>query len=117
MKAVAVPFVETPLVAETLPARPRAETDSRFGDYLQLVRPRVAVLVLVTVALGGWLAAPGALPPVALWHAVLGVGLVTAGASILNQFLERRTDAQMNRTRHRPLPAGRLGAYEVLAIG
>jgi protoheme IX farnesyltransferase len=117
MKAVAATFVETVIPAEAYAARPRTGTDSRVADYLQLVRPRVAVMVLVTVALGGWLAAPGVIPPTALWHAVLGVGLVTAGASILNQLLERDTDARMLRTRHRPLPAGRLGAYEVLTLG
>jgi len=117
MKAVAANFVETVLPAEAYAERPHSTADGRFGDYLQLVRPRVAVMVLVTVALGGWLAAPGLLPPMALWHAVLGVGLVTAGASILNQLLERDTDARMHRTRHRPLPAGRLGAYEVLTLG
>lgn len=117
MKAVAATFVETVLPAEAYVDRPRSASDSRFADYLQLIRPRVAVMVLVTVALGGWLAAPGVVPPVALWHAVLGVGLVTAGGSILNQLLERDTDARMHRTRHRPLPAGRLGAYEVLTLG
>jgi len=117
MKAVAATFVETVLPAEAYSNRPQSAADSRLADYLQLVRPRVAVMVLVTVALGGWLAASGLAPPMALWHAVLGVGLVTAGASILNQLLERDTDARMYRTRHRPLPAGRLGAYEVLTLG
>jgi heme o synthase len=117
MKAVAASFVETVLPAEALADRPRSAADSRFADYLQLVRPRVAIMVLVTVALGGWLASPAVLPPMALWHAVLGVALVTAGASIINQLLERDTDARMHRTRHRPLPAGRLGAYEVLTLG
>jgi len=117
MKAVAATFVETVLPAEAYLDRQRSASESRFADYLQLIRPRVAVMVLVTVALGGWLAAPGVVPPTALWHSVLGVGLVTAGASILNQLLERDTDARMHRTRHRPLPAGRLGAYEVLTLG
>jgi protoheme IX farnesyltransferase len=117
MKAVAATFVETILPAEAYAERSRSAADSRFADYLQLVRPRVAIMVLVTVALGGWLAAPGVTPPNALWHAILGVALVTAGASILNQLLERDTDARMHRTSHRPLPAGRLGAYEVLTLG
>jgi protoheme IX farnesyltransferase len=116
MKAAVLPLVEVRPPADGL-AAPCAPADRRVADYLQLVRPRVAVMVLVTVALGGWLAAPGVVPPAALWHAVLGVALVTAGASALNQYLERHTDRRMHRTRHRPLPDGRLGAWEVLALG
>jgi protoheme IX farnesyltransferase len=117
MKTVAATFVETVLPAEAYADRSRSAADGRLADYRQLVRPRVAIMVLVTVAVGGWLATPGLIPPAAIWHAVLGVGLVTAGASILNQLFERDTDARMHRTRHRPLPAGRLGAYEVLTLG
>src|SRR5262249_58061590 len=66
MKAVAATFVETVLPAEVYLDRQRSASESRFADYLQLIRPRVAVMVLVTVALGGWLAAPGVVPPTAL---------------------------------------------------
>lgn len=116
MKAVVLPLAEISAPVDRPVARTLPAVDSRISDYLQLVRPRVAVMVLITVALGGWLATPG-FPPLALWHAVLGVGLVTAGASTLNQYLERHTDRRMIRTRHRPLPAGRLAPYEVLALG
>jgi protoheme IX farnesyltransferase len=87
---------------------------SRTADYLVLMRPRVAVMVLVTVLMGGLLAGE---PSLGLLHAVLATGLVTAAASILNQWFERRTDAVMERTANRPLPAGRLGDREVLVIG
>ncbi len=90
---------------------------ARPADYLALVRPRVAVMVLVTVLMGGLLAGDSAVPSAALIHAVIATGLVTAAASILNQWLERRTDAKMARTANRPLPAGRLGRREVFALG
>jgi protoheme IX farnesyltransferase len=89
---------------------------ARAADYLQLCRPRVAVMVLLTVLIGGLLAAEGPAPTV-LWHAILGTALVTAAASIVNQYIERDTDALMPRTANRPLPAGRLAAGEVLALG
>lgn len=80
-------------------------------DFIELTKPRIAVLVLISVAAGAFLA--GELFPhrfhwMLLVHAVVGAGLVAGGASALNQVLERKTDALMVRTRNRPLPAGRL---------
>ncbi len=98
-------------------AMPLSRSQSRVSDYLQLARPRVAVMVLLTVLLGGWLAAIGAAPADRLFHAVLSTALVTASASALNQYLERDSDARMRRTMNRPLPAGRMAPAEVLAIG
>jgi protoheme IX farnesyltransferase len=89
----------------------------RVADYLELARPRVAVLVLVTVAVGALLAAPGAPALATLVHVLLGTALVASGASAFNQLIERHSDALMSRTENRPLPAGRLPAGEVLALG
>src|SRR5262249_12252756 len=86
------------------------------ADFRQLVRPRRVALVLATVAAGGLLA-PGATDWVLLVQAVVGTALVAAGASCLNQLLERHTDALMPRTAGRPLPAGRVLPEEVLALG
>ena len=52
-----------------------------------------------------------------LLHTLIGTALVTAGASALNQFLERDGDAQMARTRNRPLPSGRLPPLAALLFG
>jgi protoheme IX farnesyltransferase len=94
---------------------PLAQT--RVADYLQLARPRLALLVLVTVG-AGWLLAAGEEPDLLLLlHALIGTALLFAGASALNQLLERHRDALMPRTANRPLPAGRLQPGEVLALG
>jgi protoheme IX farnesyltransferase len=108
MKGTAAPLALEPAAALPL-ARP--------ADYLALVRPRVAVMVLLTVLIGGLLAGDSLVPSAVLVHAVLATGLVTAAASALNQWIERRTDALMQRTAHRPLPAGRLAGWEVLGLG
>src|SRR5262245_61435778 len=90
---------------------------SRVADYLQLMRPRLALLVLATVG-AGWLLASGGEPDgSALAHALIGTALLFAGASALNQLLERHSDARMPRTANRPLPAGRLRPAAVLALG
>ncbi|HZT81391.1 MAG TPA: heme o synthase [Gemmataceae bacterium] len=103
--------------AATAVLEPAAPARSRAADYVALCKPRVAVLVLFTVAAGGLLASNGRPDWLLLLHTVLGTGLVAAGTSALNQLLERRTDALMRRTENRPLPAGRLHAAEVLAFG
>jgi protoheme IX farnesyltransferase len=103
--------------ATTLVAEPATLIRIRLADYMELTKPRVGVLVLFTVAAGAWLAARGVPDLAGLVHTLLGTGLVVAGASALNQFLERHSDALMQRTENRPLPAGRLQPLEVLLFG
>ena len=83
------------------------------ADYLELTKPRIVALVLVTVA-AGFGAAPigAATSPLVLIHTLVGAGLVAAGTNALNQLWERDVDALMKRTARRPLPSGRLHANE-----
>jgi protoheme IX farnesyltransferase len=90
---------------------------TKVGDYLQLTRPRLALLVLVTVAAGWCLAAGAESQASTLVHTLIAIALLFAGASALNQLLERESDALMQRTANRPLPAGKLQSWEVLVIG
>jgi len=90
---------------------------TRLADYLQLTRPRLSAMALLTVAAGAVLAAGGAPDWRILIHALIGTALVAAGASALNQLLERESDGLMQRTRERPLPSGRLRSGEALALG
>jgi protoheme IX farnesyltransferase len=89
----------------------------RVADYVELAKPRVAVLVLFTVGAGVLLAGGRDFSFLVLMHTVLGTALVAAGASALNQWLERDSDALMRRTEKRPLPSGRLQALEVFVFG
>ena len=90
---------------------------SRLADYLEITKPRIAVMALVTVTLGfalgsesGW--------QMALWlNSMFGIALVAVSSSALNQYIERDSDLRMKRTAKRPLPAGRLPASEVLLFG
>src|SRR3954468_5664401 len=99
MKASAVLCPEAPVSVLSKP---------RIADYVALTKPRIAVMVLFTVASGALLAAGQTVDPLVLLHAVVGTALVAAGASALNQLIERHSDALMRRTATRPLPAGRL---------
>jgi protoheme IX farnesyltransferase len=89
----------------------------RLGDYLELAKPRISVLVLVCVSVGFALGSQGTVQFPLLAHALFGIALVAAASSALNQFLERDTDRLMPRTARRPLPSGRLMAAEVLMFG
>jgi protoheme IX farnesyltransferase len=87
------------------------------ADYLELTKPRITLMVVLTTLVGYVVASPAGIAFAPLVLALAGTGLVAAGASTLNMLLERRTDALMLRTRNRPLPAGRLRPLEVLAFG
>lgn len=90
---------------------------NRAARYLELAKPRILSMVLVTTALGFLLGGHGVH---ALRHfllALTGVGCATGGASILNNYLERKSDAMMKRTCNRALPARLIEPTRVLAVG
>ena len=88
-----------------------------LADYVELTKPRIVVLELVTVVVAAFLASPWGIDPWTLLHAVTGAALVAASAGALNQWWEQATDARMARTARRPLPAGRLNSKQVLVFG
>lgn len=90
---------------------------SKLRDYAALTKPEVNLLVLMTTAAGYYLAARGPLHVNRLVNTVLGTLLVASGTATLNQWMERVWDAQMRRTANRPLPSGRLSAFEALLLG
>jgi protoheme IX farnesyltransferase len=89
----------------------------RLADWIALTKPRVNAMVLVTTAAGYYLGSAGRAPLVRLVYTLAGTGLAAAGTLALNQYMERDVDARMERTRHRPLPEGRLRPAEAFALG
>ena len=87
-----------------------------LGQYLELTKPRVVALLVFTAVIGMFLAVPG-LPPwrPALFGA-LGIWLAASSAAAINHLLDRRIDAVMARTAHRPLPTGGLTTTQVLVF-
>ncbi len=92
-------------------------TFARLADFAELSKPRIAALALVTVAVGYTLGNRSAWSFGGAFDCLLGVGLVAAACGALNQLLERHADSEMQRTMHRPLPAGRILPFEALAFG
>lgn len=90
---------------------------SRSASFLQLAKPRLNLLVLLTTLGGYYMGARPGLPRWQLVFALLGTALVAAGASALNQYMERDLDSLMERTRNRPLPSGGLAPSTGLVFG
>jgi len=90
---------------------------SRLADYWTLTKPEVNVLVVASTMAGFYLAWRGPLDWIRLTHTLLGTLLVASGTATLNQYMERRYDAQMRRTATRPLPSGRMAPREALGFG
>ena len=88
-----------------------------IADFAELVKARLTLLVLLTTAVGFYLAVENPTNYVALFHTVFGTAAAAAGAAALNQWWERRLDALMHRTRMRPVPAGRMRPIEALVLG
>lgn len=90
--------------------------EAGFGDYVQLLKPRVMSLVVFTAAVG-LIAAPGAMNPMLAFAAILFIALGGGASGALNMWWDADIDAVMRRTACRPVPDGRVGADEALALG
>ncbi|HUB24049.1 MAG TPA: heme o synthase [Tepidisphaeraceae bacterium] len=92
-------------------------TRSRAADLVELAKPRLNMMVLTTTVVGFHMAVRNSNDWRLLPATLMGTALCAAGASALNQYLEREPDALMRRTRNRPLPAGRIRPAEALGYG
>lgn len=85
--------------------------------YLDLTKPRITFLIVLTSAAGFCLGAKGNLDYLRFTHAMLGIALLSSGIATLNQYMERSLDSLMRRTMTRPLPSGKLAPVEALVFG
>jgi protoheme IX farnesyltransferase len=89
---------------------------ARWRDYYVLTKPGVVQLLVFTAVVGMFLATPGMVPWNVLLFGSLGIGLAAAAGAVVNHVLDQRLDAQMARTRNRPLPTGRLQERDALTF-
>lgn len=120
------PLAEAPL---TRPSDSVGGEPTRFQDYVELTKPRITLMVVITTAVGLLMAArfeddlgrrlSGSwfLLGLDAFAALLGTALLAAGASALNMWAERATDGLMRRTAGRPLPSGRMEPQGALETG
>ena len=116
MSTAADPILAT--LEATRPAR-RLAISATVSDYWSLTKPEVNFLIVITTFAGFYLGSAGsqAFPFLRMVNTLLGTLLVASGTGTLNQYIERRFDAQMRRTARRPLAAGRLQPNAVLWFG
>jgi protoheme IX farnesyltransferase len=104
------------IVAITDTSLPALAPVARWRLYLELTKPKVVALIVLTSVVGTLLAAPGWPPLDALFLGNLGIGLAAASAATINQLIDQRIDADMLRTRSRPLPTGGLTEGQALVF-
>lgn len=97
--------------------RTRLSLRDRLAAFLELTKPRITFLIVLTSAAGFALASPGSVNYTGLISALFGIGLLSSGIATLNQYLERDLDCLMRRTADRPLPSGKLLPWEALLFG
>ena len=83
-------------------------------SYYQLTKPRIIPLLLITTAAGMWMASEGRVDPFLLLVTLVGGTLAAASAQVLNCIYDRDIDYDMERTRHRPIPSGKVQPRDAL---
>ena len=90
---------------------------ARLSAYVELTKPRITFLIVLTSAAGFCLGSRGAVNYLLFANAMISIGLLSSGIATLNQFIERDLDGLMRRTASRPLPTGRLAPLEAMWLG
>lgn len=108
MSSQAIPLPSTTLAVPT--------TKAHFRDYLELTKPRLSFLSVVT-AVVGYFSTRSTWEPAVFFPMLLGTSFAAGGVAALNQWMESDTDAQMHRTADRPIPSGRVTTGSAFVLG
>lgn len=88
----------------------------RWRDYLELCKPKVVALLLLTAVVGMCLATPGWVPWQALVFGTVGIGFVASAAAVVNHLIDHRIDAIMARTQRRPIVRGKVAPWQAITF-
>ncbi|HLM55992.1 MAG TPA: UbiA family prenyltransferase, partial [Pyrinomonadaceae bacterium] len=94
-----------------------ASARGKFAALVELTKPRITFLIVLTSAAGFALGSRGGLDYLSLFNTLFGIALLSSGIATLNQYMERDLDGRMRRTAARPLPAGKLTPARALWFG
>lgn len=101
----------------TLPAPSRAQGRAKIAAYVELTKPRITFLLVLSMLAGFVLGTPDRVNYALMLHTITATILLASGVAALNQFIERDLDALMKRTAARPLPTGQLSTLAALVFG
>lgn len=104
-------------VTAGLPDNHSLTIPARLGAYLELTKPRIAFMLVLTAAAGFYVSADKGFDLPLFFNSMAAIALLAFGVAALNQYLERDTDKLMERTEARPLPSGRIAPVEALVVG
>lgn len=85
-----------------------------WRDYLELCKPRVVILMVLTAVVGMYLSTPKAVPLAVLVYGNLGIGLAAASAAVINHVVDAHFDRLMQRTHHRPMVSGVIAPWQAI---
>ncbi len=112
-----VPMSQVSTTQSALSSPVASKLGATVADYIQLTKPRIIVLLLITTAGAMWIAGEGMVPWYQLMLTLLGGTLASASANTFNCVVDRDIDYIMERTRSRPLPSGRIQPYQAITFG
>ena len=115
MESVAIHITDGEVAAE--PLQEPLAVKAKFSAYIELTKPRITFLIVLTSAAGFFLGTREQVDYFRLFHAMFGIAMLSSGIAALNQFMERDLDRLMRRTAIRPLPEGRVSPYEAFLFG
>ena len=93
------------------------KADTLFKAYLELTKPSITFMILISTALGYYMGGGGVHDPLRFFLTLIGSGLVSSGAGALNHYIEQDTDRLMDRTKSRPIPTGMISPNAAVVFG
>ncbi len=90
---------------------------SKFSAFIELTKPRITILILISTALGYYLAESAMINYLNFFYTILGTALLSGGAGTINHCIERDLDMLMNRTKSRPIPTGLISIKTAFNFG
>lgn len=104
-------------ITAEIEASPAFNIKEKLAAFVELTKPRIAFLLVLTSAAGFYLGSRGTFDVPLFINSLIGISLLAFGVATLNQFMERDLDPLMERTANRPLPAGKVTPAEALIFG
>ena len=90
---------------------------SKFSAFIELTKPRITILILISTALGYYLAESAMINYLNFFYTILGTAILSGGAGTINHCIERDLDMLMDRTKSRPIPTGLISIKNALNFG
>jgi len=103
-------------MSKTITASAKVSSTANWRDYYELTKPRVVMLLLLTALVGMCLATPTWVDPIILTAGMLGIGLLSSAAAVINHVVDHRIDSIMARTFNRPVARGKVSVNKALAF-